>query len=297
MSSSGPIVIVSTCCCGPTTCSMAARNSIASRPCVTSTIPIIERLLQRAAGARSPHFVRCGEKCNPSITRVARCSVPSAAAESSACSRARSTRSASSGPARPSAGRSRPPASDIPLVAYRAACRAGRRHNPRRAAPPRRRRASASRRCRCPAPRRARRWPGAAAPRAGRPARRARTRSSPTRRANAAARCAASTIRRASVDLPLPDGAADAARRPRPRPRSWRGERPGGARSRRPPRAARDDGSAAPRKRAPTAAPRPGVGPGRFSAQMRPRCASTIWREMDRPSPEFWPKPWSGRSV
>ena len=35
----------------------------------------------------------------------------------------------------------------------------------------------------------------------------------------------------------------------------------------------------------------------RFSATMVPRCASTIWREMERPSPEFWPKPASGRSV
>ena len=31
--------------------------------------------------------------------------------------------------------------------------------------------------------------------------------------------------------------------------------------------------------------------PMRFSARMRPPCASTIWREMERPSPEFWPKP------
>src|SRR5579871_6209119 len=36
-SSSGPIVTASICCCGPTTCSKAERNSTASRPCVTST--------------------------------------------------------------------------------------------------------------------------------------------------------------------------------------------------------------------------------------------------------------------
>ena len=35
----------------------------------------------------------------------------------------------------------------------------------------------------------------------------------------------------------------------------------------------------------------------RFSTQMRPPCASTICLEIDRPSPEFWPKPCSGRSV
>src|SRR5579883_1224419 len=43
-SSSGPIVTASICCCGPTTCSKAERNSTASRPCVTSTSPIIEFL-------------------------------------------------------------------------------------------------------------------------------------------------------------------------------------------------------------------------------------------------------------
>src|SRR6266566_3668105 len=41
-SSSGPIVTASICSCGPTTCSRAARNSTASRPWVTRTIPIIE---------------------------------------------------------------------------------------------------------------------------------------------------------------------------------------------------------------------------------------------------------------
>ena len=34
------------------------------------------------------------------------------------------------------------------------------------------------------------------------------------------------------------------------------------------------------------------------SARMVPPWASMIWREIERPSPEFWPKPWeSGRSV
>ena len=46
-------------------------------------------------------------------------------------------------------------------------------------------------------------------------------------------------------------------------------------------------------KRAPAigVSPSPLVGPGRFSAQMRPRCASMICFEIDSPSPEFWPKP------
>ena len=39
------------------------------------------------------------------------------------------------------------------------------------------------------------------------------------------------------------------------------------------------------------------LGPGRFSAQMRPPWASMICLEIDRPNPEFCPKPWCGRSV
>src|SRR5262245_6240581 len=35
----------------------------------------------------------------------------------------------------------------------------------------------------------------------------------------------------------------------------------------------------------------------RFSTQMRPPWASMICLEMDRPSPEFWPKAWCGRWV
>jgi len=54
-------------------------------------------------------------------------------------------------------------------------------------------------------------------------------------------------------------------------------------------------------KRAPsTAGPDSGEGPGfvRFSAHMRPRCASMICLVIDRPRPEFWPKsPSSPRSV
>src|SRR5262245_4032313 len=38
-------------------------------------------------------------------------------------------------------------------------------------------------------------------------------------------------------------------------------------------------------------------GPVRFTAQMRPPCASTICLEIDTPSPEFRPKPWCGLSV
>src|SRR5688572_8642916 len=42
MSSSGPMQIVSTCSCGPTTCSSADLNSTARAPCVTRTRPIID---------------------------------------------------------------------------------------------------------------------------------------------------------------------------------------------------------------------------------------------------------------
>src|SRR5580704_15670159 len=52
MSSSGPIVTDAICCCCPTTCSSAARNSTASRPWVTRTIPIM-KLPRGARGA--PH--------------------------------------------------------------------------------------------------------------------------------------------------------------------------------------------------------------------------------------------------
>lgn len=41
--------------------------------------------------------------------------------------------------------------------------------------------------------------------------------------------------------------------------------------------------------RAPAGAPL--AGSTRFSAQITPRCTSTICREIDRPSPEFCPKP------
>ena len=46
-------------------------------------------------------------------------------------------------------------------------------------------------------------------------------------------------------------------------------------------------------KRAPATvgAPSASSGPARFSAQMRPPWASTICFEIDRPRPEFWPKP------
>src|SRR3954447_25740243 len=42
MSSSGPMQTAATWLCGPTTCSSAATNSAASRPCVTKTMPIID---------------------------------------------------------------------------------------------------------------------------------------------------------------------------------------------------------------------------------------------------------------
>lgn len=53
------------------------------------------------------------------------------------------------------------------------------------------------------------------------------------------------------------------------------------------------------RKRAPrtVGSPSSSAGPGRFSARIVPRWACTIWREIERPRPEFWPKPCSGRSV
>src|ERR1700730_7183077 len=50
-SSSGPIVTASICCCCPTTCSSAARNSTASRPWVTRTMPIMTRPRRRTGCA------------------------------------------------------------------------------------------------------------------------------------------------------------------------------------------------------------------------------------------------------
>ena len=41
-------------------------------------------------------------------------------------------------------------------------------------------------------------------------------------------------------------------------------------------------------KRAPLMSP--GLVPAMFSAVSVPPCASTIWRLIDRPRPEFWPK-------
>src|SRR5690606_32881500 len=46
MSSSGPMQTVSTRSCGPTTCSSADLNSMASAPCVTRTMPIIQPSLE-----------------------------------------------------------------------------------------------------------------------------------------------------------------------------------------------------------------------------------------------------------
>src|SRR5450432_2560434 len=52
-------------------------------------------------------------------------------------------------------------------------------------------------------------------------------------------------------------------------------------------------------KRAPATVGSPSspTGPARFSAQMRPLWASMICLEIESPRPEFWPKPWCGRSV
>src|SRR5262249_13506641 len=52
-------------------------------------------------------------------------------------------------------------------------------------------------------------------------------------------------------------------------------------------------------KRAPATvgSPAEAFRPGRFSAQMRPPCASMICLEIESPRPEFWPKPWCGRLV
>ena len=44
-------------------------------------------------------------------------------------------------------------------------------------------------------------------------------------------------------------------------------------------------------RRAPSGRPGRSDTPMRFSARMRPPCASTIWREIERPRPEFCPKP------
>lgn len=44
-------------------------------------------------------------------------------------------------------------------------------------------------------------------------------------------------------------------------------------------------------------APRRGPSVRRLVARILPRWASMIWRQIERPRPEFWPKPWSGLSV
>src|SRR5215470_7521333 len=65
MSSSGPMQTAAMRCCGPTTCSSAAMNSVAKRPWVTRTIPIIidlplvleifsSRFVDREAGVAVP---------------------------------------------------------------------------------------------------------------------------------------------------------------------------------------------------------------------------------------------------
>src|SRR5262245_23350348 len=68
-SSSGPIVTVSICFCAPTTCSSAARNSVARHPCVTRTRPIIQDPeagclidARSAALSEGAHFVHRGGK-------------------------------------------------------------------------------------------------------------------------------------------------------------------------------------------------------------------------------------------
>ena len=95
-----------------------------------------------------------------------------------------------------------------------------------------------------------------------------------------------SISRRARRRFARAGGAADQhARRRRPAtqpharvgPAQARGRRAGGRRSARP-------ATSSPLRR--------------FSARIRPPWASTICLEIDRPRPEFWPKPWSsGRSV
>ena len=96
-----------------------------------------------------------------------------------------------------------------------------------------------------------------------------------------------------------PRGSAPRARRRGPRRRGWSGNRH--ARAGRSLRSTALHHIAGRRttKRAPsTFGPSgPVATPMRFSARMRPPCASTIWREIERPRPEFWPKPWCGRSV
>ena len=104
---------------------------------------------------------------------------------------------------------------------------------------------------------------------------------------------AASSSASASRDLPQPDGPRiSTARAPdQHRHEACDGRSPSAMPSHR--RQADDEARAEHRR-----APRRGVGAAmRFSAQMRPRCASTICLEIERPRPEFWPKPCSGRSV
>src|SRR6204780_5331386 len=73
MSSSGPIVIVSSWAWGPTTCSNAARKPVASWPWVTRNIPIInypsvDRLVLRR------HQAGGGLFCRPFLCTAAKCS-------------------------------------------------------------------------------------------------------------------------------------------------------------------------------------------------------------------------------
>ncbi len=95
-------------------------------------------------------------------------------------------------------------------------------------------------------------------------------------------------------DRGFADRDAAGVQRPRlPRPRSC--PRPSGARGgRRGAERRQRHGEAAPMR---VGSPSGPGGPARFAAVIAPPCASTIWREIDRPRPEFWPKPCSGRSV
>src|SRR5690606_35656699 len=65
--SSGPMAMVSTSSCGPTTCSMADLNSLASAPCVTSTRPIMRRPHAVSRWRSATHDIPIPAPCRPLV--------------------------------------------------------------------------------------------------------------------------------------------------------------------------------------------------------------------------------------
>ena len=321
-SSSGPMVTASICVCGPTTCSSAERNSTASRPCVTRTRPIMENSprARGCAARKGGHHDHpkpeckglsgnCGSCCiavNAPATLRGRMGIERARDAVTLCRQAccgqtevsvaggnrrrRAPRKGIRAAATASRGSAIPADRRFGLVPA-----AGRRRPPRDRPPGR-------------PPRPARRRPAgcrARAPRSGRPAPPpARTSSRP---------CAASSMGAVVADQPRERAAAPCCggveqRQRKPRFAASRTARGSARRGRRPARRRRGRSvrrrpsrrrQAHDEARAQHAGGSSGVGgaPVRFSAQMRPPWASTICLEIDRPRPEFWPKPWCGRSV